>query len=340
MNKNILIIQTAFLGDVILTLPVIQVLKKNIPDSKIDFLCIPKTSQILKNNPYINEIIIYDKKKSNVNDSLKLINRLKRNKYDMIISPHRSFRTALISYLSCAKKSISFDKSSLSFLYDIKIPYEKKIHEIKRNLNLLESSGIITDEIVKPELFPGKEEADRINKLFVENKISTEEKIIIIAPGTVWKTKRFPEEKFVRLCDLLKSTDIKIILIGGEEDKKISAYIITNSQNKNLINATGDLSILESTELIKRAALLITNDSAPLHIANSAGIKVIAIYGATVPSFGFYPYGKNDIVIETHGLSCRPCSIHGGNKCPVGTFDCMMKISEENISDEVKKILS
>lgn len=340
MSKNILIIQTAFLGDVILTLPIVQALKNNYPDSKIDFLCIPKTSELLKNNPFISEIIIYDKKKSGTKDFLNLINKLKGKKYDLIISPHRSFRTALISYFSNAMKTISFDKSSLSFLYDIKIPYTNNIHEIERNLKLLEPLGIVENEIIKPELFPGDEEINRIDKLFIENNISQGEKIIIIAPGTVWLTKRFPKEKFARLCDLLKSINLKIILIGGEEDKNISNYIYSNSKNKNIINVTGDLSISESAELIKRSSLLITNDSAPLHIANSAGTKVIAIYGATVPSFGFYPYGKNDIVIETNGLSCRPCSIHGGNKCPVGTFDCMMKISEENILKDVKTILS
>ena len=106
-----------------------------------------------------------------------------------------------------------------------------------------------------------------------------------------------------------------------------------------MINVTGTLTITESAELIRRASLLITNDSAPLHIANAVGTDVIAIFGATVPSFGFYPYGKNDFVFETNGLKCRPCSIHGGNKCPVNTFECMNAISEKDIYDKVKEYL-
>ena len=98
--------------------------------------------------------------------------------------------------------------------------------------------------------------------------------------------------------------------------------------------------MLESAELIKRSDLLITNDSAPLHIANSVGTDVIGIFGATIPAFGFFPYGKRDIVFETNGLKCRPCSIHGGNKCPIGTFECMLKIKEEAILESVKKILA
>lgn len=338
--KKILIIQTAFLGDVILTLPLLQVLKKEFPSAEIDFLCIPATSDLLKNNPYIKEVIVYDKNKSGFKGFLDLIKKLRNKKYDLLISPHRSYRSSLISYFSSAGKTVSFDKSSLSFLYDYKVHYESNIHEIQRNLCLLGPTGKMESQIIKPELFPGESERKKIDKLFTQNKINAGDKLIAIAPGSVWFTKRFPEDKFVKLCDLLESLECKILLIGGKSDSRISDYILTHSVNKNIINTTRSLSILESAELIRRSSLLITNDSAPLHIANSVGTDVIAIFGATVPSFGFYPYGRSDIVIETNGLSCRPCSIHGGNKCPIGTFECMLKINEENIFESVKKILS
>ncbi|MBK8554008.1 MAG: glycosyltransferase family 9 protein [Ignavibacteria bacterium] len=334
---RILLIQTAFLGDVILTLPLLEVLKKNYPDSKIDFLCIPQTSGLLKNNPHVNEVIIYDKKRSGVKEFLKLLKILSSNRYDLIISPHRSFRSALISKFSFAKKTISFDTSSMNFMYDVRVKYINDLHEIQRNLKLLEPLGIIEDKIIKPELFTGKEEKELINKYLSACNIHSDEKFICIAPGSVWYTKRFPKEKFVRVCDLLKNTNMKIILIGGESDREITDYITAHSANKNIMNSAGKFPILESAELIRRSSILITNDSAPLHIANSTGTKVIAIFGATVPAFGFYPYGKNDVIIETNGLKCRPCSIHGGNKCPIGTFVCMMDITEERIVEEVLK---
>jgi lipopolysaccharide heptosyltransferase II len=338
MYKRILIIQTAFFGDVILTLPLVQVLKENFPESKIDFLCIPKTSALLKNNPFINEVIAYDKKNSGFKEFKALVKNLKKTKYDLLISPHRSFRTTLLVYLSSSGKTISFDKTSLSFLYDVRVPYINNIHEIQRNLKLLEPLGIKENKIIRPELFPGKEESEKIDRLFTENNISNEEKIIAIAPGSVWMTKRFPADKFAKLCGLMKSIESKIILTGGAEDKTISEFILKNSDNKNIINFTGDLTILESAELIKRSSLLITNDSASLHIGNAMGTKVIAIFGATVPAFGFFPYGNNDVVIETNGLPCRPCSIHGGDKCPIGTFVCMKNIKEEKIMEAVKTL--
>ncbi len=339
-TKQILIIQTAFLGDVILTLPLLQVLKKKYPESKIDFLCIPRTSELLKNNPYVNEVIVYDKKNSGVGKFMELIKSLKNKRYDLIISPHRSFRSSLISRLSSARKTISFDKSSLSFLYDSKVQYQTGIHEIQRNLKLLEPLEIKEHKIFKPELFPSIEEKGKIDKLLSDNKINSDDKLIAIAPGSVWFTKRFPKEKFVKLIDMLDSLSVKIILVGGGEDRDLCEYILQNSSNKNIINTAGTLSILESAELIKRCTLLITNDSAPLHIANAMETNVIAIFGATVPEFGFYPYGSNDVIIETKGLSCRPCSIHGGDKCPIGTFVCMLNIQEETIVEAVKKILS
>ncbi len=337
--KKVLILQTAFLGDVILTLPLVQVLKKDFPGSEIDFLCIPGTSGLLGNNPYINEVIEYDKKNSGMKGLLDLMKKLRGKKYDLIISPHRSFRSALISFFSSAGKTISFDRSSAGFLYDINVPYADNVHEIQRNLKLLTALGVAGNGIIKPELFPGINEKERVDELLMQNEITGEKKIIAIAPGSVWFTKRFPEEKFAILCDLLRQLDHKIVLIGGEADTGISKRILSMSDNKNIIDLTDRVSILESAEVIRRSALLITNDSAPLHIANSFGTAVIAIFGATVPSFGFYPYGKNDIVIETPGLSCRPCSIHGGNKCPIGTFECMLKIKEERIYESVRKIL-
>lgn len=339
MTDRILIIQTAFLGDVILSLPLLQILKKKYPSSGLDFLCIPGTAQLLKNNPYVNEVIVYDKRKSGAAGLYSLIRILRKKKYDLIISPHRSFRTAIISKLTFPKKSITFDKSSLNFLYDEKVRYESSLHEIQRNLKLLTPLGIYENNIVRPELFPGNEEIEIVNKFLSGSNIRVNDRFMTIAPGSVWFTKRFPKEKFVKVCDLLENDNVKIVLIGGESDNNLCEYILNSSLNKNIINASGKLSVLDSAELIRRSSLLITNDSAPLHIANAVGTDVIAVFGATIPGFGFYPYGQRDVIIETLGLNCRPCSIHGGNECPVKTFRCMNEIDEKKIFESVRFLL-
>lgn len=340
INK-VLIIQTAFLGDVILTLPLVQVLKKHKQDIKIDFLCIPETAGILKNNPLINEVILYDKRQhKGLGKLFNLTSRLKKNKYDLIISPHRSARSALITYFISPKYSVTFDRSAFNSLYKIKIPYLQDIHEIQRNLELLKPLGINETDIIKPDIYPGDSEKKKIDEIFSQNNISSNDKIISIAPGSVWFTKRFPKEKFL---SLIRSLDkhIKIILIGGKDDIAIGEYLKSGYNEANLINLIAKLSILESTEAIRRSYILISNDSAPLHMGNAVETDVYAIFGSTIPQFGFYPYGKNDVVFEINGLSCRPCGIHGRNECPLGTLECMMAIDEKNIAGMInKKLLS
>jgi heptosyltransferase-2 len=333
--EKILIIQTAFPGDVILTLPLLQVLKRELPDSNIDFICIPKTAEILEGNPLINELIVYDKKKSGIKGFSELIRKLRKAKYDILISPHRSFRSSLISYFSDARKKISFDKSAMSILYNERVKYEQGMHEIQRNLSLLKPVGISEKNILPPELFISNAIKTKISEYLQAKNIQPENKFICIAPGSVWYTKRYPKEKFTELCDLLLEKDFKIFLTGGIADKSISEFILKNTINKNVIDTTGEFSFKESAELISRAELLITNDSAPLHLANAVGTKVFAIFGATIPAFGFYPYGKEDKIFETDGLKCRPCSIHGGNECPVRTFECMERIHPVSLINSI-----
>lgn len=333
--KKLLIIQTAFLGDVILTLPLAQVIKKHSPEVQISFLCIPSTAEILANNPYVDEVIIYDKRNKNkgLRKFFTLLKKLKEKKYDIIISPHRSIRSSLISYFSKVALTISYNKSSLPMLYKKVVNYIESKHEIQRNLSLLKPLDIYEDEIVKPELFVSESDVNIVTEMLREFKIT--DKFITIAPGSVWFTKTYPEEKFIRLLEILKDLNIKIVLVGGKDDYGLCAKLIFSSKNFNVFNAAGRLSPLQSAELIKRSSMLLTNDSAPMHLANAVGTKVIAIFGATVPEFGFYPYGIKDVIYQINGLKCRPCSIHGGDKCPIKTFICMHNINEINLCEEI-----
>ena len=342
LEKKILIIQTAFIGDVVLTIPLVKVLKEYQNDIEIDFLCIPETANLLNGNPLINEVIVYDKKGTDKGFTglINIFKKIRKRKYDIVLSPHRSYRSALISFFSSSQNRISFDRSSLGFLYTQKVKYLKGVHEIIRNLKLLEPLGIQKTEIIKPDLFPSEVDKTTVDKLLKSYGINDNDRFIVVAPGSIWFTKRFPEEKFISLLNYFSENDFKIVLSGSKSDYELCGRILNASANTKIYNLAGELSLLQSTELIKRGKLIITNDSAPLHIANSLGTDVIAIFGATVTDFGFYPYGKNDVVFEINGLDCRPCGIHGGSKCPVKTFDCMLKINEKEIYRTVLKMLS
>jgi heptosyltransferase II len=337
---RILIIQTAFLGDVILTLPLIQVLKREFLESKIDYLCIPKSKDILLNNPYIDNVMLYDKhgECNGLKGLNKVIGEVKNNKYDLVISVQRFLRSTLIAKRSGAMRTISYNTSALSFLYSDKVEYKQK-HEILRVLDLLAPLGIKNLPLMKPELFPSNEDKNEVDKIFKGLGVSEKKDIISIAPGSVWFTKRFPKDKFVNLLNMMRTTKAKIVLIGGKDDVALCEYIISKTTHNEVYSFAGKLSILQSAELIKKCALLITNDSAPLHLANAMSTKVIAIFGSTTKDFGFYPIGENDKIFEISGLKCRPCSNHGRQECPIHTFGCMYNISEKDIYEEVKKTL-
>jgi heptosyltransferase-2 len=257
--------------------------------------------------------------------------------YDLVISPHRSLRSTLLSYFSKAEQTISFDVSAISSLYKTKVAYKSNVHEIIRNLSLLEPIGIIKKDIIAPVLFPSEDDIETAAELLNKFKIGIGEKFITIAPGSVWITKAYPEDKYAKVINILKEFNVKIVIVGGEDDAGLGAMLKVLCKNTNVYNAAGKLSFLQSAELIRRSKVLLTNDSAPLHIGNAMGTKVIALFGATIPEFGFYPIGKDDVVFQTDGLKCRPCSIHGGNRCPIKTFLCMKSIEEADIAMEIMK---
>lgn len=338
MNE-VLIIQTSFLGDVILSLPIAQALKCFDNSIKVTFLVIPEVKSVLENNPFVDEILVYDKRRLSysLKEFFRIVRTIKQKNFDTVVCPHRSLRSALLTLYSGAQRRIGFNTSAITKCFTDVVPYRKNVHEIIRNLSLLIPLGIIHNEILRPELFPSKEDEKFVENVLKQIGIGENEKLIAVAPGSVWFTKRFPENKFIKLLDMLEPDGVPIVLIGGRDDEKLGAMIKIKSKNCRTYNLAGKLTVLQTAALLRRAIVLVTNDSAPLHIGNAIGARVIAIFGSTVPEFGFYPYGNNDVIFQILNLPCRPCGIHGRKKCPIKTFDCMTKISEMEIVNEIRK---
>lgn len=334
--EKILIVQTAFIGDVILTLPLLQVLRRNFPNSKIDFMLIPRTAELLKNHPDVDEVIIFDKKGKDrgLRGLIRILKLIFAKNYDVAFIPHRSFRSAVIPFLAGIKTRIGFDKSAFSFLYTHVVSY-RSIHEVERNLSLLEPIGINVNSKEFPNLFPSDDDRNYIDKILVD----VNPNLIGIAPGSIWATKRWLKERFAELIRLLINDGFAIVLIGGMEDIKLCEEIKRDSGLKNVYNFCGKLSLLQSAELIRRCVVLISNDSAPMHIAVAMRTPVVAIFGPTVPEFGFYPYGDRDKIVQVENLYCRPCGIHGGKRCPEGHFKCMRLIEAKAVYEKVKDLV-
>jgi heptosyltransferase-2 len=329
---KILVYQTAFLGDLILTTPLLESIKNIYPNSHLAIITKSFGKDVLKNNPFVDELIIFEKSKDSMIDLIKKI----RKRFDIAISPHRSHRASYVLFFASIKKRIGFDKAGFSFLYTDLVPHRfDGTHEIDRNLKLLEKLPDFDEKkIVKdPKLF-----LDEAEDKYIQKYNLTSKNYIVIAPGSKWATKRWTEKGFASVIDHLISKNENVVLIGGKEDEEFTNRIL-NIAKYTPLNLVGKSSLRESFAIIKHSKLLISNDSAPVHMAVAFNVPIIDIYGPTVKDFGFYPY-KNGIVVEIEGLKCRPCGLHGHDKCPIGTHECMEKINPEMVIENIDKILS
>jgi len=329
--KRILVIQTAFIGDVILVTPLIAAIKKIFSQSLIDVLLIPQTADLLDNNPKINSILLFDKRKNKFLAFLKTLKILRDNKYDLAISPHSSVTTALLIYFSGIPIKVGFARWISQILLTHKLPHLKNTFKIKKNLYLLSP---FSDEefLIQTELFPSEKMYEKAKNILSALKVNCE-KIVAVAPGSNWFTKRWPKEHFEQLVKKLSDLNYGIIFIGSKEERDLCEEI---NPQKNYVNLAGELSLLESAAVISFCDLMICNDSGALHIADAMQIDLFAFFGPTVKSIGYFPFRGNDKVFEVD-LDCRPCSSHGTNACPLGHHNCMRFIEPDFVVSQVLK---
>jgi heptosyltransferase-2 len=260
---------------------------------------------------------------------------LRSRQYDIALVPHRSIRSAAVVALCGIPARVGFNTSAGRILFTNFVLYEKDVHEIDRNLAFLKIFGIIPPGKELPSLHPSKEDAAVVDQFLSDNRVSRNDKLLAVAPGSVWNTKRWHAEGFAELSMRISGAGWKVVLVGGKEDEELCGEIRDAAKRGNVFIAAGVFTVMQSAELLRRCNALVTNDSAPLHLAVAMRTRVVAIFGATVPSFGFAPCGERDVIVETAGLACRPCTIHGGDKCPIGTFECMVKITAEMVYEKV-----
>lgn len=333
----------------ILTLPMLQTLKNHMPDAFIDFLCIPSTSDALRNNLILRHTIVYDKSgRHNILGLFSIISRIRKENYDIVICPHRSFRSALITYFSRAKFRIGFDRNSLSFLLTRKVPYNRKSHEVERNLDLVRNIPAIKyrDDKAerKPRLFRSPHDALFVEKLLTaitsSGESSVQDNLVTFAPCSKWFTKQLPIEKSVEITKALLDSGLRIILIGGFEDVGYCKQLEKIILDGNLVNLCGRLTPLQSSVVISRSKCLVTVDSAAAHLGTSTDTPIAMIYGSTLPSFGFYPLASKHVIIENNSLQCRPCTDHGRKNCPLKHFKCMEDLNVESVIQDIGKLVT
>jgi heptosyltransferase-2 len=334
-DSKILIIQTAFIGDVILTTPLLNTLFRSVQGITIDFLTTPASAGLIETNPAIREVLIYDKRGRDrgLAGIRKMAGELRKRAYDLCICPHRSLRSAYLAYRSGAELRIGFNTSSWRGAFSHIVPYREDIHEIERNLSLLNPLDIPV-KLENPSVFPDENDRKVVEAVLAETSGASSDRLFAVAPGSVWPTKRWPAENYADFCRQLAAIGLKPVLIGSSNDDPLCRTI--SGLAGSALNYAGKFTLRQTAYLLTKCHGLLTNDSAPLHLGMAADIPVFAIFGPTVPGFGFAPFGEHGFVIERKDVGCRPCGIHGGKKCPVKTFACMELITPGEVFKKVQ----
>jgi heptosyltransferase-2 len=321
--SSFLIIQTAFIGDVILATGILEKLRTFYPDATLDFLVRKGNEGILKDHPGIRTLYVWDKKGGKYRNLWRIARQIRRQKYDYVINLQRYATTGWLTVFSGARTTIGFDKNPLARFFSKAVPHTfEGQHEIERNHALIQD---LTDSPpARPRLYPSKEDCEIVSSY-------KSKPYVCIAPTSVWFTKQFPADKWIELIRHLPDSYV-VYLLGAPTDREACDRIAHESNRTEVYNRAGELSLLASAALMRDAAMNYVNDSAPMHLASAMNAPVCAVYCSTVPSFGYGPLSDRSFVVEKEEpLVCRPCGLHGHKACPEGHFRCAKDIRIEQL---------
>jgi heptosyltransferase-2 len=325
-GSRTLVIQTAFLGDVILTTPLLEVLAAR--HGPVDVVTTPGAAQLLETHPAVRTVLRHDKHGSErgLGGILRLAHRLRANGYARAYLPHKSWRTGVAARLARIPERIGFADAPARSTYTARVA-PSGTHEVDR---LLALAGAPPGGM--PSL--GLTDADHGIAMAWLETTGVPSRFVVMAPGSIWGTKRWGQ--FPALAQV---TDAFVVVIGGPEDRALGEAIVAAAPGRSA-NACGAMPLRASAALLSRAAALITNDSAPLHLAQATATPTVALFGPTVPGFGFGPRGASDQIEEVSGLACRPCSRHGPARCPLGHHRCMTDLEVDRVAMALRHVLS
>jgi heptosyltransferase-2 len=321
--QKVLIIQTAFIGDVILATALIEKLYAYYPHSQIDFLLRKGNESLLVGHPMLNKVWVWDKQKDKYKNWWVLLKSIRQEHYDLVVNVQRFASMGLFAALSNAKQIVGFQNNIFSFRFTYKHVHQigNGTHEVIRNQSLITQ---FTDaKALKPRLYPtAYDEA--------QAQVWKKSPYICIAPTSVWFTKQFPKHKWIELI-LSLSKEINCYLLGSKSDspicEEIIKHITTKDKERKIENLCGRFNLLTSAALMRDAMMNYVNDSAPMHLASAVNAPTCAIFCSTIPAFGFTPLSTISHIVQIEEqLACRPCGLHGHKHCPKKHFKCAENI--------------
>lgn len=338
---RVLVVQTSFLGDTVLTLPLLSEIKRRFPNSNLSLLCTPLGQELLSDHPALDEIIVDDKKKRDRGwiGLWRKAKLLRRKGFTMALCPHKSFRSGLLLFLARIPFRVGFAQSRSSFLFHVRVNRDAEQHDVERTLSILEGLGIRTEACERVLDLPIRAGTrEKVIHEFQSLGLDTSRMLVGLHPGSVWATKRWSAAGFAQLIRMLKERyPCEILLFGGPDDAAVIDEVqkLCGGSGVSLVDR---IALHELPAALGLCSVLITNDSGPMHIAVAEDVPVVAIFCATTPALGFYPYSSKAVVLDKD-LPCRPCSAHGGRRCPLGTEDCIRLIRPEHVYRAVTQLL-
>jgi heptosyltransferase-2 len=322
VRRSVLVIQTAFLGDVVLTTPLLAALAET--HGPVDVLVTPAAAPLLTSHPAVRRVIRYDKRgrDAGLSGFRRLGAELRAGSYARAYLPHRSWRSAALALLARVPERVGFADSPAAITYTTRVTRAPTGHEVER---LLALAGRRTRPAPPVSLGLTAEDETAAERWLAARGIPPG--FTAIAPGSIWGTKRWPYYPA-----LAAALDGPLVVVGGGDDVPLADQVVAAAPGRAWSGA-GELDLRTAAALIARARVLITNDSAPLHLATAVGTPVVAVFGSTVPEQGFGPRGSRSLALGHAGLGCRPCSAHGPQVCPLGHHRCMRELPVETVAE-------
>lgn len=340
--------QTAFPGDVFLSIPLLRRLRQWDPGEDIVLACRPGLGEFFLKYKLVDRVIEIDKKNSGGRQ--QALADLQSEAWNVVLCPHESPRTALWMWRLKAKEKIAFRKWWNGWIFDKRVVKPVEYPDALRQLSLLTPlDGTLAELFAEPETGRYKSPFSRRSPLpldapavpewasmrVLENK--PDGHTVFLAPGSVWNTKRWTESGYVGLAHLLKARNFSVVLVGSRDERPLCENIA--GQVRGVENRAGETTLTELVELLSTGVAMVCNDSGAMHAASAAGLPTVAVFGPTTLHLGFRPWNTNSAVVQ-RDLDCRPCGKHGAERCPLGTHECMTKITSEDVYSALAEMMN
>jgi heptosyltransferase-2 len=335
-SSKILVMRLSSLGDLILMIPMLRALRESSADRRVHLLCKARYAGLFEGNGFLDRLIPVEQ--GDLRDLMRLRRQLAREEYDAIIDAHNVIRSNLLFHSLPAKRKLQIAKSEMKKLLLIR----GKINLYRQVISQADRYAVLAGSLGAPprESFaelPIPPDAARRAAAALSEAGLGDGAVVALAPGARWQTKMWPKEYFGELIARIAQGGDRIVLIGGREDSALNAEI-ARAASPAPLDLTGKLSIMESAAVLKRCAALVTNDSAPLHLAEAVGTPVVAFFGPTVREFGYFPRLERSRSLEAE-LDCRPCSRNGARPCPYGTKECLTAINPQKAHEALLAVV-